>query len=345
MQAVTYGQANTLYGDLVNKTTGSAIVTGTTTFYLVVTNGANAGKWWKASDETWSATEVSAGTGTYVGGSMWSVSVALDAWESNGTYRVYLKEAADTYRPYTDDVVCTTGASAFIGSAPGVLDVCNMAISIIGGAAAAQVEMLDTIDGNPADPSASKTLGWVQLWYPRARDKVLTRLAGPRAIQYIDPGAALADAVVPTNPGWTYWFARPPSALKILAVVQEASHYAQVSSQLTQWFYPWPQPESSTPIYTSVPYEEVGGNIGCDYDDIMVQAVVGETDVTKWPIMTVHAVAAELAFDLSRVCGVDSIGQASLRKLAALAFIEALGEQQSEVYVPGQQVFADHSLF
>jgi hypothetical protein len=347
MQVTQYSQANTLYGDLVVKDTDAALASSATvTAYLVAVNGTNAGKWFKASDETWSATEASAGSGTYVGGALWSCSVATAAWFSNGTYKVYWKDAGATCKPYSDDVVCPTGASTFIGSAPGVLDVCNMAIALVGGAAGAQIEMLDTIDGTPSDPSAAKTVAWCQLFYPRARNKVLLKLAGPRAKQYIDPGAALDDSSAITNNGWTYCYSRPPSMLKVISVIQQDSHNAQLAAVPNPYVRYYPDQTIPLPqLYSEVPYEEIGGQICCDYESIFVYGVVAEVDVTKWIESTVFAVASELAWEISRVCGAEVGVQQSLHKDAVYAFHEAMADQQSEVYVAPQQVFVDHSLF
>ena len=51
--------------------------------------GANAGKWWKAADSTWSATEVSGGNMTHDVRGQWSLTVASGAWTDQVEYQEY----------------------------------------------------------------------------------------------------------------------------------------------------------------------------------------------------------------------------------------------------------------
>jgi len=95
MQTFTAGQANTVFYDCVNKLSGDPITAGTVNLYLVAKDGDNAGKWFKAADSSWSATEASAGEATYKGGAQWELEIAADAWDSGVTYSLYGRESGD----------------------------------------------------------------------------------------------------------------------------------------------------------------------------------------------------------------------------------------------------------
>lgn len=105
MQTVISGQANTVTHDLVAKATGAAITTGTVTFHLIALTGANAGKWFRASDSTWQSAEASAGAGTYVGSSLWKCTVAAAAWIADVVYSLYARESVALDIPYTEQIV------------------------------------------------------------------------------------------------------------------------------------------------------------------------------------------------------------------------------------------------
>jgi hypothetical protein len=134
--------------------------------------------------------------------------------------------------------------------------------------------------------------------------------------------------------------------LKVISVIQQDSHNAQLAAVPNPYVRYYPDQTIPLPqLYSEVPYEEIGGQICCDYESIFVYGVVAEVDVTKWIESTVFAVASELAWEISRVCGAEVGVQQSLHKDAVYAFHEAMADQQSEVYVAPQQVFVDHSLF
>ncbi len=112
MQSVIPGQANTIAHDLVQKANGAPITAGTVTFYLIALNGASAGKWFKAADETWSATEVAAGTGTFKGGSTWLCEIAAAAWSYGVEYLAYAKESADLQVDYSEQIIPSLASGA-----------------------------------------------------------------------------------------------------------------------------------------------------------------------------------------------------------------------------------------
>jgi hypothetical protein len=85
------GQANTRIVTLLDSDGAAVTDAGgvTAQYYLKATTGANAGKWWKASDNAWSATEVSAGAMTHGQRGQWSVSIASGAWVDQVEYQEY----------------------------------------------------------------------------------------------------------------------------------------------------------------------------------------------------------------------------------------------------------------
>lgn len=104
MLQVLPGQANMVRYDVVNKTTANPITSGTVTAYLRCIDGDNAGKWWDATEEEWSETEVSAGAMTYAGGASWSIEIAAEAWLPGCSYDLYAVEAGNLNLLYTEHV-------------------------------------------------------------------------------------------------------------------------------------------------------------------------------------------------------------------------------------------------
>jgi len=100
------GQANTLTFQLLARADGTAITTGTVVVYLRADTGSNAGKWYKASDGTWSATEQSAGTPTHLGSGNWALTLASAVWTSGVDYTAYAEESGNLQIPVLLDIVC-----------------------------------------------------------------------------------------------------------------------------------------------------------------------------------------------------------------------------------------------
>lgn len=106
MQQVVPGQANKVTLDMVAKADGDPITSGTVTFYLRARNGANAGKWFRASDSTWQSAESSAGTATHIGTrATWELSIVAAAWIGGVTYDLYGDESGHLQLDYTEQVV------------------------------------------------------------------------------------------------------------------------------------------------------------------------------------------------------------------------------------------------
>jgi hypothetical protein len=81
---------------LVAREDGSDIVTGMVNYYCKTLTGANAGKWWKNSDQTWDATET-ANAMTHQGDGGWTIQLAASPFADNILYYEYSKESGDLH--------------------------------------------------------------------------------------------------------------------------------------------------------------------------------------------------------------------------------------------------------
>jgi hypothetical protein len=105
MQSYSADVANTLYYDVVNRTTGQAIQSGTVTAFLRALTGANAGKWFRVADGTWQDAESSAGTMTFGSQARWEISISGIAWQTGVRYEFYASESGNLHFPYTDEAL------------------------------------------------------------------------------------------------------------------------------------------------------------------------------------------------------------------------------------------------
>ena len=106
------GQSNVL--PVTVMTAAGLPITGALTVncYLKQTKGTHAGKWWQASDSTWSATEALAGTATVAGShGTWEVTLATGAWENDATYWLEAYEASTPSVPISSQVFCRIAQS------------------------------------------------------------------------------------------------------------------------------------------------------------------------------------------------------------------------------------------
>lgn len=118
MQSFSAAVANTVSADLVARADGTPILAGTVTFYLIALTGTNAGKWFKTSDDSWSAVEAEAGAGAHVADGHWTCSIDAAAWAVGVRYMLYAKESGNLHIPVSDTVeTAQTGDSyASIGT-------------------------------------------------------------------------------------------------------------------------------------------------------------------------------------------------------------------------------------
>ncbi len=105
MQSFTAGAANIVSVDMIAKADGEAITSGTVSLTLQAKSGANVGKWFQASDSTWSATEQVAGTATHKARGRWTGTIAAAAWITGVRYDLSGYESGGLNIAYTDEVV------------------------------------------------------------------------------------------------------------------------------------------------------------------------------------------------------------------------------------------------
>lgn len=105
MQQILPGQANKVTWDAVAKASGEAIVAGAVTFYMRARTGAQAGKWFRASDSTWQAAESSAGNATHIAKALWELDIVAAAWLPGTTYDLYGVESGGLQIDYNETVI------------------------------------------------------------------------------------------------------------------------------------------------------------------------------------------------------------------------------------------------
>lgn len=225
-------------------------------------------------------------------------------------------------------------------SAVGVVDICNYAIALMG-TGAGKVAFLDTYDGDPADADSQEVMDIMQRLYPRARNYAQIKLAPQECIVYRDPGAAKADPDIVTNPGWTYMFQWPDACLKFLGVVLSDQRDAQTGED------------------KPLPYQQIGRQIGCDYDtDILFKYIHRLDDATQFSDALVIVTAHWLAYLAARPCGLGREDRVELLKEFTLALDDARSLGEPQAYrraptltidnahfkkIPGQRFYRDSS--
>jgi hypothetical protein len=105
MQSFTAGQANTVVADVIGRSDGNPIVSGTVAAYLVARSGSHAGKWFRASDASWQSSESSAGAMAHESDGHWTASIAAAAWIAGVRYSFYARESGERHIPYSDELV------------------------------------------------------------------------------------------------------------------------------------------------------------------------------------------------------------------------------------------------
>jgi hypothetical protein len=154
METIQPGQANVRTRKLFNADTDDVTSAGSVTaqYYLKALTGTNAGKWWKASDSTWSATEASAGAMTYSERGFWSVSVAAGAWIDGIEYWEYAVDSAATAKVVGKQVRCEypIGSSYIAQQRARIKYGCSGTVWHVAPVARNQVEQIGFVDvGGP----------------------------------------------------------------------------------------------------------------------------------------------------------------------------------------------------
>ena len=100
---------------VVARASGAPIVAGTVNYYLKAKSGADAGKWWKNSDQTWAVAET-ANAMTHDADGHWEIDLASTPFAAGVRYLEYTKESGDLHVPQARHLV---GASVLAVNASG----------------------------------------------------------------------------------------------------------------------------------------------------------------------------------------------------------------------------------
>lgn len=92
------GTSNPRGFTLVKRADGSPITAGTVNWYAKCIAGANVGKWWKDSDQTWAAVET-ANAMTHQADGHWTRALAASPWIDGDVMLEYAKENSDLHVP------------------------------------------------------------------------------------------------------------------------------------------------------------------------------------------------------------------------------------------------------
>jgi len=90
---------------VVARADGSPITSGTVNYYLKALSGAQSGKWWRDSDQTWQASET-ANVMTHQADGHWTRAVTATPWTSGVEYLEYVKESGDLHIPICRGLAC-----------------------------------------------------------------------------------------------------------------------------------------------------------------------------------------------------------------------------------------------
>lgn len=196
---------------------------------------------------------------------------------------------------------------------PTLTDLCNLALSIVGGAIQATHPWIDDYDADPGDGKSNPTLKWCQLLAPRAIRRVQRAYKWNRLVRFPEPGNALDTASALTSPGYTYMYTRPVGCLRFCGVVANA-----VNAQTGELTY--------------FPFLEVGGQIACNNTstDILFECVMESLLPSEWGEPLLTATAHWLACLLARPMGVDAAGRAAIFKLWNTAFVDSINDDGME---------------
>ena len=116
MQIVYTEQANVVALPLVAKASGDPITAGTVNFYLQATNGDDAGKWYRGSDQSWQASESIAGASSHVADGHWELSLASTVWTKDVNYLAYAKESGNLHITVGKDILCRSAMTKVLAA-------------------------------------------------------------------------------------------------------------------------------------------------------------------------------------------------------------------------------------
>lgn len=109
-------QSNVRSFSVVARADFSPITAGTVNLYVVALTGANAGKWFKTSDNSWDLAENVAAGMAHISDGAWTASVDAECWIDGVDYLEYAKESGDLHVPVSRLVRCHPDLSTQIAS-------------------------------------------------------------------------------------------------------------------------------------------------------------------------------------------------------------------------------------
>ena len=117
---------------LIDKSSGSPIASGTVNLYIKNISGANSGKWWRDSDQTWQVSETGNAM-THQADGHWTRTLAASPWTSGDVTLEYAKESGDLHVPVSRllQVEYTPSADSSRGAAIGASALDNVATTLL----------------------------------------------------------------------------------------------------------------------------------------------------------------------------------------------------------------------
>lgn len=117
---------------LIDKSSGSPIASGTVNLYIKNISGANSGKWWRDSDQTWQVSETGNAM-THQADGHWTRTLAASPWNSGDVTLEYAKESGDLHVPVSRllQVEYTPSADSSRGAAIGASALDNVATTLL----------------------------------------------------------------------------------------------------------------------------------------------------------------------------------------------------------------------
>lgn len=158
---------------VVTRTTGAPVTTGTVNYYLLAKSGANAGKWWNDSTQSWAASET-ANAMSHDADGHWELVLDGDPFADGINYLEYVKTSGDTHVP--------DGRRLVGYPATNVID-------SLSSAAILQLRALGIEIVNPLEQTTNR------LTIVRGRDYTSDSLGGVLRFKIDHPGATAGDTV------------------------------------------------------------------------------------------------------------------------------------------------------
>jgi len=92
---------------VVKRSNGDPVVAGTVNYYLKAKSGANAGKWWKDSDQTWADTET-ANAMQHDEDGHWEIDLTSSPFIDGIRFLEYVKESGNLHVPDSRHLIAGT---------------------------------------------------------------------------------------------------------------------------------------------------------------------------------------------------------------------------------------------